>query len=166
MDNIFKVKGKANIGDLIISILIAEAIGFIAGAFTMGDMNTYMELEKPIFSPPGFVFPIVWGILYALMGIAAYRIWRLKKEGVYIGSALVFYVIQLILNFLWPFIFFKFNLYGLAFIEIIILLIFIIITTVKFFRLDKLAGILMLPYVLWVSFAAVLNYFIWMLNEM
>lgn len=166
MKNIFKVNGKVDIGSLIISILISEGLGFIAGIFTVGSSSQYIQLEKPWFSPPPIVFSIVWPILYLLMAIAAYRIYMIGKEGTNVKGALTLYSIQLILNFLWSFIFFKFRLYGLAFIELIILFIFIVLTTISFFKKDKISGILMIPYALWVVFAGVLNFFIWLLNEM
>ncbi|MEW8955437.1 TspO/MBR family protein [Clostridium sp.] len=165
MKNIFKVNEKFNLGSLIISILIAEGLGFVAGIFTKPMVSRYLELDKPWFSPPPQVFQIVWPILYLLMGIAAYRIYLKGKEQYVVGS-LTLYVIQLLLNFLWPFIFFTFRLYGLSFIEIIILLILIIVTAISFFKKDKISGILMIPYGLWVSYAAVINFFIWMFNEM
>lgn len=164
--NIFKVNGKFNLGTLIISILIVQGVGILSAAFTMGSSNLYMKLETPIFSPPPIVFSIVWPILYLLMGIAAYRIYMRGKDGEDVKKALVLYSIQLILNFIWSFIFFRFKLYGLAFIELIILFIFIVFTTIEFFKKDKIAGFLMLPYVIWVSFAAVLNFYIWKFNEM
>lgn len=164
--NIFKVNGKFNLGTLIISILIAQGVGVLSAAFTMGSSNLYMKLERPIFSPPPIVFGVVWPILYLLMGIAAYRIYMRGKEGENVKRALVLYAIQLILNFAWSFIFFRFKLYGLAFVELIILLIVIIFTTIEFFKKDKIAGFLMLPYVIWVSFAALLNFYIWKFNEM
>lgn len=164
--NIFKVKGKLNIGDLIISFLITLGGAFAISKFTEDSMIKYASFNKPWFSPPAIVFPIVWTILYTLMAIAAYRIYQYRKNGDKTYGALAFYVIQLILNFAWSIIFFKLNLYGLAFIELVILLVFIVITTVKFFKVDKIAGLLMIPYILWVSFAGVLNFFIWMLNEM
>lgn len=164
--NIFKVNGKFNLGTLIISILLAQGIGVLSAAFTMGSGNLYTQLERPIFSPPPIVFSIVWPILYLLMGIAAYRIYMRKKDGENVKKALVLYAIQLVLNFMWSIIFFRFKLYGLAFIELIILLIFIILTTIEFFKKDRIAGFLMLPYVIWVSFAAILNFYIWKFNEM
>lgn len=164
--NIFKVDGKFNLGDLIISLLITLGGGFIIGQVTSNSKVIYENLKKPIFSPPPIVFPIVWTILFILMALAAYRVYEKSKNGVETHSALTFYGIQLIFNFLWSIIFFKFNLYGLAFIELIVLLILIIVTTIKFYKVDKIAGILMLPYAAWVTFAGVLNFFIWMLNEM
>ena len=164
--NIFKVDGKFNLGDLIISLLITLGGGFIIGQFTSNSKVLYENLKKPIFAPPAIVFPIVWTILFILMALAAYRVYQKSKNGVETHSALTFYGIQLIFNFLWSIIFFKFNLYGLAFIELVVLLILIIVTTIKFYKVDKVAGMLMLPYILWVTFAGVLNFFVWMLNEM
>ncbi len=166
MKNIFKANGKYDIGALIISLLISEGLGFVARKFTPNSSEIYKNLAKPFFSPPTLVFGVVWPILYALMAIAAYRIWLKGKEGKNVRKALVLYTIQLILNFLCTFIFFQYQLFGLAFIEILFLLIFIILTTIEFFKVDKISGILMLPYTLWVAFAAVLNYFIWVFNEM
>lgn len=166
MKNKNKEKKKVDIGALIISLLISVGGGFIAGIFNKNSMMMYANLQKPAFSPPGILFPIVWTILYILMGIAAYRVYMVIKETNTSKLPLVLYGVQLLLNFLWPFLFFKFRLYGLAFIELVILFIFIILTTVAFFKRDKVAGILMIPYALWVAFAGVLNFFVWMLNEM
>nr|WP_206528904.1 TspO/MBR family protein [Clostridium perfringens] len=147
-------------------MLITLGGGYVIGKFIKESVQVYSTLNKPWFSPPAIVFPIVWTILYILMAIAAYRIFLRHKQGEKTKSALWFYIIQLVLNFAWSIIFFNFKLYGLAFIELIILLIFIVITTIKFLKFDKIAGILMIPYIIWVSFAGVLNFFVWMLNEM
>ncbi|WP_160673437.1 TspO/MBR family protein [Clostridium sp. C8-1-8] len=164
--NIFKVNGKFNFGDLLISILVALGGGIVIGFITSASEKQYLNLAKPIFSPPSWLFPIVWTILYLLMAIAAYRVYELKQQGININNALLFYSIQLILNFLWPLIFFKLRLYGLAFIELVILFIFIIITFIKFIKVDKISSILLVPYMLWVAYAGALNFFIWMMNEM
>lgn len=165
MFKLFKVKDEFNLGDLIISIIIHLGGGYVIGILAGNSKEIYARLEKPFFSPPDFVFPVVWSILYVMMAIAAYRIYQLKKSE-NVRGALGVYTIQLVLNFLWSIIFFKFRLYGIAFIEVIILLIFIFISLWKFIRVDKIAGYLLVPYALWSSFAAVLNCFIWMLNEM
>lgn len=166
MKNVFKVKGKYDVGALIISLIITEGIGFVVGMFISNSTDIYSKLIKPSFAPPGYVFPIVWTIMYALMAIAAYRIYLYGKSGGNIKSALFSYTIQFILNFLWSFIFFKFNLYGLAFLELCLLCLAIVITTVKFYRIDKVSAYLMIPYIIWVAFAGVLNFFVWKLNEM
>jgi len=164
MFNIFKVKGEKNIIALIISILIAEGIGLLSGFLSMTASNDYEKFNKPPFSPPGWVFPIVWTILFFLMAVAAYRIWMKGKSGEDARKALVLYSTQLFLNFLWSIIFFRFRLYAIAFLELLLLLVFILLTTFEFHRIDKTSGYLMIPYIAWVSFAGVLNFAIWMLN--
>lgn len=164
MFNIFKVDGKKNIVALIISILIAQGVGFLSGFLSMSPSNSYENFNKPAFSPPGWIFPVVWTILFLLMAIAAYRIWMKGKSGEDVKKALILYGIQLFLNFLWSIIFFRFRLYAIAFLELLLLLVFILLTTFEFYRIDKPAAYLMIPYIVWVSFAGVLNYAIWMLN--
>ena len=164
--NIFKVNRKFNLGDLIISLLITAGGGFIVGLFIKLYVPIYKTLNKLFFFPAGYVFPIVWTILYILMAIAFYRILQISKLGKKTYSSLTLFYIQLIFNFLWSFIFFNFRLYGIAFIEAVILLILVFITTKKFFKVDKIAGWLMVPYVFWLTYASVLSYFVWVLNEM
>lgn len=164
--NIFKVNRKFNLGDLIISLLITAGGGFIVGLFIKPYVPIYKTLNKLFFFPAGHVFPIVWTILYILMAIAFYRILQISKLGKKTYSSLTLFYIQLIFNFLWSFIFFNFRLYGIAFIEAVILLILVFITTKKFFKVDKIAGWLMVPYVFWLTYASVLSYFVWVLNEM
>lgn len=165
MKNIFKVDGKFDLTALILSILLAEGTGLLSGYLGMSDRTFYKNLVRPSFSPPGWIFPIVWTILYLLMAIAAYRIWLQGKEGKDVKKALKLYGIQLVLNFLWTIIFFRFQLFGAAFIELMVLLVFILLTTFSFYEIDKKAAYLMIPYILWVSFAGVLNYAIWKLNS-
>lgn len=164
--NIFKVNRKFNLGDLIISLLITAGGGFIVELFIKPYVPIYKTLNKLFFFPAGYVFPIVWTILYILMAIAFYRILQISKLGKKTYSSLTLFYIQLIFNFLWSFIFFNFRLYGIAFIEAVILLILVFITTKKFFKVDKIAGWLMVPYVFWLTYASVLSYFVWVLNEM
>jgi tryptophan-rich sensory protein len=164
MFNTFKVNGKKNFVALIISILLAEGIGFLSGFLSTSVSNTYQNFNKPFFSPPSWVFPIVWTILFFIMAVAAYRIWMVGKSSVNVKKALVLYGIQLFLNFLWSIIFFRFRLYAIAFLELLLLLVFILLTTFEFYRIDKTSSYLMIPYIAWVSFAGILNYTIWMLN--
>ncbi len=150
----------------LVSILISEGVGFLSSILSSGNMQQIFEtLKQPSFAPPAWLFAPVWIILYALMGLAAYRIWKLGTDRKDVKKALYLYVIQLFLNFLWPIIFFRFGLIGLALLEIVILLLFIVLTTKSFLKLDKIAGYLMIPYVLWVMFATILNYSIWILNK-
>ena len=164
MKNIFKVDGRVNIKALIISVVVTFAAGFLGALAGKDYFNDYLNLYKPIFAPPSFVFPVVWTILYILMAIAVYRVYMKKYSGTNIAKAIKLYAVQLFLNFLWPVLFFRFRLYGLAFLELLILLVFILLTTFEFYKNDKIAAFLMIPYIVWVSFAGVLNYAIWMMN--
>ncbi len=151
---------------IVIAILLCQIAGVIGGFFTASSVNTwYATLTKPTFNPPNWLFSPVWITLYGLMGIAFFLVWRkgFQTEGV--QSAIIFFSVQLILNTLWSILFFGLKNPLLAFIEIIILWDFILITMLKFKRVSKLAGYLFVPYLLWVSFAAVLNFFLWYLNR-
>ncbi|WP_432405916.1 TspO/MBR family protein [Wukongibacter sp. M2B1] len=164
MLRLFRVNGRINWSSLIISIMIPLLVGFLSSYFIRDAFQTYGQLNKPSFAPPAQIFQPAWTILYILMGIASYRIWMYGIERSDVRSALFYYGLQLIFNFLWSIIFFRLELRGLAYIEIIILLVLIIITTIKFYRIDKVAGYLLVPYILWVTFASVLNLSIWLLN--
>ena len=149
---------------IIISIIIAQMAGLIGSFFTVsGVQNWYVYLQKPVFSPPSWLFAPAWITLYTLMGIAAFLVWK-KRNIIGAKPALWVYGIQLGFNALWSFIFFGMRNPGLAFIEIFILWVLILIVTVKFFKIDKGAGYLFLPYILWVTFASVLNFAVWQLN--
>ena len=164
--NVFKVNGRVKVLPLILLTLLPLLGSGVIGYLIKDTVNVYSGLERPVFSPPAIIFMIVWPILYLLMGLASYRIYMLRDEGKDVGSSLFFYCLQLLLNYLWPLIFFSFRLYGVAFIELVILMIFVIITFIEFFKLDKCAGILLIPYIIWLAFAGVLNFFLWMKNEM
>ncbi|MBU3110536.1 TspO/MBR family protein [Clostridium lacusfryxellense] len=164
MFNIFKVEGKKNIPALAISILLAQSVGILSGFLSSSAQSSYESFNKPFFSPPAWVFPVVWTILFFLMAVASYRIWMKGKAGADVQKALVLYCTQLFLNFLWPIIFFRFRLYAIAFLELLLLLVYILLTTFEFYRIDKISAYLMIPYIAWVSFAGVLNYAIWMMN--
>ena len=152
-------------GGLLIAIIICQMAGAIGSLFTSSQIPTwYAGLVKPVWNPPGWIFGPVWTMLYTLMGIAAYRIWlkSMSKEPVRIAICL--FASQLVFNSLWSIIFFDMHNTGAAFIEILMLLGLILGTTGMFFRLDRLSGYLMVPYILWVSFATLLTYTIWSLN--
>lgn len=166
MKNIFKVNGKVKMLPLIGLTLLPILGGGLVGYLNRNSMEIYEKLDKPIFAPPAIVFLVVWVILYLLMGFSSYRIYMIRDGGKDVGTSLFLYIIQLLLNYLWPFIFFSFRLYGLAFIELIILSIFVIRTFIKFIKLDRIAGVCLIPYMIWIVFAGVLNYFIWVKNEM
>ena len=134
--------------------------GFIGSLFSPGEW--YQSLEKSSLTPPNIVFPIVWNILFILMGIAVWRVWERRSQGA--NYALLLFIIQLVLNMLWSYLFFGLQRPELALIEIIILWAAILATTIAFFKIEKIAGILLLPYLGWVSFAIYLNYSIYHLN--
>jgi len=146
---------------LIISLLLPFLVSAVGGFFTSSSVSTwYVELQKPSFNPPNWVFGPVWTILYLLMGIALYLVW-IKK---YDKKAFAAFGVQLFLNMMWSIFFFGMQMPLLAFIEIILLWTAILIAIVYFYRIRKLSAYLLIPYLLWVSFAAVLNFFIFYLN--
>lgn len=162
-----KINKQLKIIPLFINLLIPTLGGFLVWYINRNAITYYSaNVKKPFFTPPGIVFFIVWSILYVLMGIAAYRIYVKNKENNKDNGAYFFYLLQLMINFMWSFIFFTFRLYGVSFIWLIILLVFVIITFIKFIKIDKVAGFLLIPYIIWLLYAGVLNYFVWLLNEM
>ncbi|MBQ7937531.1 MAG: tryptophan-rich sensory protein [Oscillospiraceae bacterium] len=146
----------------IISVAISLGVGGISAFLSKDNMSIYSAVNRPALSPPSWLFPIVWTVLFVLMGIAAAIIWR--SNGKELDSALIFYGFQLVFNFCWPLIFFNFRAFGIAFFWLLVLLVLIGITAIKFYRINKTAGWMMLPYLAWVSFAGYLNYMIWQLN--
>lgn len=165
MLNLFKVNGKFDLKKLIVSLLISLGTGVLSAFLSMGTMKMYGRLQKPFFAPLSWIFGPVWTVLFILMGIASYRIWMYGTQNEAVRDALFFYGSQLVFNFMWTILFFRLELRGLAFLDIIILLVLIAITAYKFYKLDKAAGYLMLPYLLWVAFASLLNYSLWQLNK-
>lgn len=149
-----------NRSTLIISILIPLAVGSLSALFS-GNMS-YSALNKPSFSPPSALFPVVWTILYILMGISSYLIYSSDSAGK--RKALTIYLLQLVVNFFWSIIFFGFSQYWFAFLWLIALIILIAIMIDQFYRINPLAAYLQIPYLLWCLFAAYLNYQIYLLN--
>jgi benzodiazapine receptor len=141
-------------------VFAAAALGGFASA-NAGDF--YRDLVRPAWAPPGWLFGPVWSVLYALMGIAAWLVWRARGfAGA--GPALRVFLLQLTANALWSWLFFVWQQGGLAFIEILLLWALILVTAVLFWRISRVAGWLLLPYLAWVSFASVLNLSMWRLN--
>ena len=142
-NNIFKkifcVNGRFELIGLLKNLAIPLVGGIIISLITKDSMSTYGSLKKSILTPPAFVFSIVWTILYIMMGLAAYRIYMNNKQGKNDYNGYFNYLVQLLINFLW---------------------------SIKFFKTDKIAGILMIPYILWTVFATYLTFYIWMFNEM
>lgn len=153
---------NANKRKLIVFILIPLAVGLVSGILTKNSMTMYNSLNQPDFAPPGWIFPVVWTILYILMGVSSYLIATSpsqKKQ-----EALLLYAIQLILNFIWSPIFFGLGNYFLAFL-VLLLLWYVIVKMIRaFFRIDPTAALLQIPYLLWITFAGYLNLAIIFLN--
>ena len=149
---------------LITSLAVPLAVGGLSGLITKDDTIMLELLEKPPLTPPGWLFPVVWTLLYILMGLAAYRVWisAAQPGAKKLGAAC--YALSLVFNFGWPVIFFTLDKYLAAFIWLCLLWVLVLLTTVRFRRLDGRAGALMLPYLLWVTFAGYLNMGIYMLN--
>ena len=154
---------KSNWKKLLLYLGIPLAVGGLA-ALLSGGMENYKVMNQPPLSPPGWIFPIVWSILYLLMGYASYRVASSDADGSDIKRALIFYSIQLALNFLWPLIFFGFQWYWVAFVLLIFLWAFLYLTMRLFSTIDDTAENLLIPYLLWVTFAGYLNLGVALLN--
>ena len=138
---------------LLISLLISLGTGVIAGFLTFKSMEQYQEMYRPPLSPPGCVFPVVWLILYALMGIAAYRIYMKDPK----AEVLKLYLIQLAVNFLWPILFFNFGWQLFAVVWLLPLWYLVLVMIKEFAKIDEGAAKLMIPYLIWLTFASYLN---------
>lgn len=138
---------------LLISLLISLGTGVIAGFFTSSGTAQYGEMYHPPLLPPGWVFPIVWLILYTLMGLAAYRIYLKRPK----AEALKLYLIQLGVNFFWPILFFNLHCYWFSFFWLILLWYLVYLTVKEFTKIDMKAGYMLVPYLLWLTFALYLN---------
>ena len=149
---------------LVYSLLITLGVGGLSGWATSSAIGSwYAQLSKPSFNPPNWVFGPVWTLLYILMGIALYLIWRLPASETRNKALLIFFV-QLFLNFCWSFLFFYFHQIGFALTDIILLWITILLTIISFSRFNTTATWLLVPYIAWVSFATILNAAIYHLN--
>ena len=144
-------------------ILLSLAVGGVSGVITAVGMPYYETVNKPPFTPPSILFPIVWSVLYILMGIGAARVWKSDAPGR--AMALTAYGVQLAINFLWTFWFFGVHLYFVAFLWLLLLLAAVAWMALLFYRIDKPAGLLQIPYLLWRVFAAILNFSVWLLNR-
>lgn len=144
-----------------ISLLIPLSAGGVSAMLTKGSMKVFETIEKPLFAPPGWLFPVVWSILYLLMGAASYIVITSGKP---FRRAMTAYYAQLICNFIWPLIFFNMGAYLLSFIWLIALVILVSATIILFYKIAKAAALLILPYMLWLLFAGYLNWGIYMLN--
>lgn len=146
-------------------ILAVEAVGLLSGLLSREGTAVYAQMvNQPSFAPPGALFPVVWTILYALMGIGAARV-AAEPDSILRSRALNVFVIQLTVNFFWSLIFFNAQAFGAAFVWLLLLWLLVIGMILLFWRIDRLALVLQIPYLLWVTFAGALNYAVWQLNR-
>ena len=155
-----------NASKLVISIAIPVAVGATAGFFTATGVDSwYQTINKPSWNPPSWIFAPVWTTLYVMMGIALFLVWKSNTSEVLKKRAITFFAVQLVLNFFWSFIFFNQEQPGWALVEIIAMWLAILVTIFAFSKVNKIAAWLLVPYISWVSFATILNYTIWQLNN-
>ena len=150
----------------IISIIIALGVGIVSSLLTMDNMRIYSEVNTPPLSPPSIVFPIAWSILFLLMGISAAMIYT--SDNASLGErkkALYIYALSLFFNFTWSLIFFNLREFLFAFIWLVALFVLILKTIIEYYKINKVAGLLQIPYAIWVAFAGYLNFGIYLLNK-
>lgn len=154
------------IGKLACCVLVCILTGFAGSFATMDSVKTwYGELSRPSFTPPDWSFGVVWPILYVMMGVSAFLIWNRGLGNRQVKMALGIFLLQLVLNGIWTPIFFGLHMIGLGLVDIILLWAAILATIFAFWKISRAAALLLLPYILWVSFAVVLNGAIWLLNK-
>lgn len=158
------MKNKFKIIPLLISLALPLAVGGLSAFLSGSSMTMYDSFAKPPLSPPGWVFPLTWTVLYILMGLASWLVYTSGASPVRIQRSLSFYAVQLALNFFWPLIFFRLRMYLTAFLWLAVLWVLVLICTVLFRYIRKPAGQLFLPYLIWCSFALYLNLFVYLLN--
>ena len=155
----------SNILKLILSLVICQLAGFIGAIFTMDSIPTwYAALNKPSFNPPNNVFGPVWTILYVMMGISMFLIWKEGLKNKDVKNAFIFFIIQLILNSLWSVVFFGAHSVFGGLIIIVLLWLAVLYCIISFRKISRVASILLIPYLLWITFATLLNYYILILN--
>ena len=144
--------------------MLTLAVGGLSGFLTSMGMDSFDALTKPPLTPPSFLFPIVWTVLFILMGVGAARIFMTEPTAAR-NRALIVYVVKLAVNFLWSIIFFNLQAYGFAFFWLILLWVLILTMIYLFCKIDKPAALLQIPYAIWVTFAGYLNLMIWLMNR-
>lgn len=149
---------------LIISCSVPLAVGFAGSFFTANSLDWYHTLQKPAFNPPDWVFAPVWIVLYLLMGVSAFLVWRKEPADTVVKVALTCFILQLVFNAIWTPIFFGMKQPLIAFGDIIMLWLAVAATIICFYRVSKISAVLLVPYIMWVSFAVILNVAICMLN--
>ena len=156
---------KINKRLLFICIAIPVIVGVIAGLITQNSMEMFAAVEKPSLAPPAWLFPVVWTILYILMGISSYIVLTSGARQEEINNAIKLYVYQLAVNFLWPTFFFNFEWYLFSFLWLLILWVLVFLMIRNFYEINKMAAYLNVPYLVWLTFAGYLNAGIWLLNR-
>jgi tryptophan-rich sensory protein len=150
---------------LVASVILCQLAGFLGSLFTTPAIPTwYATLKKPFFTPPNWIFSPVWISLFILMGISLFFVWR-RTDHPHFKFAFIFFFVQLILNILWSIVFFGLRSPLLGLVDIVLLWIAILLTIFHFLKVSKFSGVLLLPYFVWVSFAALLNFSLWILNR-
>ena len=158
-------KIKPYIKTYVVAIAIPLTVGILSALFTKDNMDIYEEIIVPDIAPPSWLFPIVWTILYVLMGISSGLVYsNREREPEAARTGLTTYAVSLVINFAWSIIFFNANAFLLAFIWLILLLYTILRTIYYYYKVDKIAAFLQIPYALWVAFAGYLNFYIWLMN--
>ena len=156
---------KTKVFKFLLAVLICQAAGGIGSIFTTPAVSSwYAGIKKPSFNPPNWIFGPVWIFLFLLMGVSLYLVWRAGWQQKEVKVAIIVFSAQLVLNIVWSLLFFGLKSPLAAFVEIIILWLAILLTIVKFCKISPVAGLLLLPYIFWVTFAAFLNFSIWRLN--
>ncbi len=155
---------KLNLKKLLISLAIPLATGGLSALITQNFRTTYETLNNPPLSPPPWVFPVVWSILYFLMGVSLYLVWNTDTPFMQKRNAFILFGIQLALNFVWSPIFFITQKFLLAFVILVLLWLATLFMIISFYKISKPAAILQIPYLLWLTFAAYLNYGVYLLN--
>lgn len=156
---------RFNLKKFLISIAIPLLVGGFSALITMGDMGIYKEINRPPLSPPSWLFPVAWTILYFLMGVSLYLVWNKPDTYADKRKAYLLFCLQLFLNFIWSPVFFTARSFLLAFIILVLLIITVAFMIAAFYEIDKRAGLLQIPYLIWLLFAAYLNMAIYILNK-
>ena len=158
------MKKKVDIKLLAKCIAIPLLVGIVAAIISGGGMEVFESVNKPPLSPPAWLFPVVWTILYMLMGISSYLVLTSGAEENEISKAMTIYGYQLAVNFLWPTFFFNFQWYLFSFLWLVLLWVLVLVMIIRFWRIDRTAAYLNIPYLVWLTFAGYLNLGIWWMN--
>lgn len=155
---------KIKWGELVIAIAIPLAVGTASGLLS-GAGKAYGEMIKPSFSPPSWVFSVVWTLLFVLMGVSSYLVFASDAPENRKMTALAIYAVQLAVNFFWPLFFFRLSAYLISFLWLVILWVLVLIMIIRFYGINRVAGLLQIPYFLWLTFAGVLNFGLYLINK-